>query len=246
MVKYFTTNGRVVSELLASYRNTFYAMLELINNSIQAKATKIEINIEKHEDDILSPVPFISISIKDNGDGVHIDDIGSKLFDIGTSEKKSGLGIGRFAAFQIGRTMKIETVGIKDGKKTKSSFTVNADKIKELSTNNCPVDIDTKDTAEDSYYNVYIEDLYSKEDIDENPKRKICKELLLENIYEQIFLQYSDTIINSKVQFIINGKEIFIEDFTVGEVEKSSFRFKTEEGENEVKLTVLHYKAKKT
>ena len=43
MTTYFTTNGRVISDLLASYSNTFLAFLELVNNSIQAKATRIDI-----------------------------------------------------------------------------------------------------------------------------------------------------------------------------------------------------------
>ena len=49
MIKHFTTNGRLVSDLLASYTNTFSALRELINNSIQAKASEIRINITPYD-----------------------------------------------------------------------------------------------------------------------------------------------------------------------------------------------------
>ena len=245
MTKYFTTNGRVVSEIFASYRNTFYALLELINNSIQARASKIEITLNAYDTSILSATPFMSISVKDNGIGVHSDDIEAKLLDIGTTEKDLGYGIGRFAAFQIGRLMHIETVGIKNGKKTKSRFTVNAEQLKKYTANTYPVDIETEETEENTYYQVDITGLYTKEDTEKTPKRKISKELLLENIYEQLFLQYTDSIINSKIQFIVNNKEICIQDFTIGKIDTTSFMFETKDSKNEISITALHYKAKK-
>ncbi|QHX42906.1 hypothetical protein GWP43_04945 [Treponema vincentii] len=129
MTTYFTTNGRVISDLLASYSNTFLAFLELVNNSIQAKATRIDITIDEYKLEEVSPIPTISITIVDNGEGVCFDDVEHKLFDIGTVSKATGKGIGRFAAFQIGKTVSIETVGEKNGKKTKTAFTLNSKTI---------------------------------------------------------------------------------------------------------------------
>ena len=44
--KRISTNSRVLHELLTKYKNTFYALSELVTNSIQAKATEIKINID--------------------------------------------------------------------------------------------------------------------------------------------------------------------------------------------------------
>ena len=55
MVKmHMNTNARIVSKVLTRNKNTFYALKELINNSIQANATSININLipsEKEESD---------------------------------------------------------------------------------------------------------------------------------------------------------------------------------------------------
>ena len=50
-----TTNARLVGDVLPSKRNTFYALKELINNSIRAKAKNIRIDFvpQGDEDDIL-------------------------------------------------------------------------------------------------------------------------------------------------------------------------------------------------
>ena len=43
MVKmHMKTNARIVSKVLTRNKNTFYALKELINNSIQANATSIK------------------------------------------------------------------------------------------------------------------------------------------------------------------------------------------------------------
>lgn len=46
MERIFTTNSRLVNELFANYISTFAALCELINNSIQAKAKNIWLNID--------------------------------------------------------------------------------------------------------------------------------------------------------------------------------------------------------
>ncbi|HSH67426.1 MAG TPA: hypothetical protein VLB84_16905 [Bacteroidia bacterium] len=48
----FSTNSRIIKDLLTQYRNTFYAFCELINNSIQAKANKIDIIIDYAKSDL--------------------------------------------------------------------------------------------------------------------------------------------------------------------------------------------------
>jgi nitrate reductase assembly molybdenum cofactor insertion protein NarJ len=47
--KTFKTNGRLLSQVFSSYSDTFDALCELINNSIQAKSTKIKIEVDIKE-----------------------------------------------------------------------------------------------------------------------------------------------------------------------------------------------------
>lgn len=44
--KKITTNSRVIKNLLTKYSDTFRAFKELINNSIQANSTQIEVLID--------------------------------------------------------------------------------------------------------------------------------------------------------------------------------------------------------
>ena len=115
--KKITTNTRVIKDLLTKYRDTFQAFRELINNSIQAEAKKIEINIEYiNQANVKSPIN--SIEIIDNGYGVPYNEFDNKILEIGTTVKQKGQGIGRFSSFQIGELMHIETVGFDKLKKT--------------------------------------------------------------------------------------------------------------------------------
>ena len=42
-IMHMSANARLIRKVLTKYRNTFYALKELINNSIIAKAKRIEI-----------------------------------------------------------------------------------------------------------------------------------------------------------------------------------------------------------
>src|SRR6185312_16706041 len=105
----FTTNSRVLKDLLTQYKNTFYAFCELINNSIQEDSKKIDIEIDYAKSE-LTKAPIKSITIKDNGNGVSLSEFDKKILEIGTDIKKGGEGVGRFAALQIGCSIEIETV----------------------------------------------------------------------------------------------------------------------------------------
>ncbi len=245
MINYLTTNGRLVSDLLASYPNTFCALRELINNSIQAKASRIEIQIQEYEKEEITPIPFISISIIDNGEGVHFDDIERKILDIATPDKVNGKGIGRFACFQLGQNILIETVGEKNHNKTKTSLRLNSREIEKCKINDYPIEIYSESTSEHTYYKVEITNLHSAEDIDKEPRKKICKELLLENIYRELFLFYSSYIIESKIRFEVNGKEICTNDFLVEDVDNKTFQYDRKGKISNVDLTFIHYAANK-
>jgi len=45
--KTFKTNGRLLSQVFSSYNDTFDALCELMNNSIQAKYTEIKVDLKE-------------------------------------------------------------------------------------------------------------------------------------------------------------------------------------------------------
>lgn len=83
----------------------YVAIFELVKNSVDAKAKKIDVIIKSDE-----------IIIKDDGKGMSLDDIENKWFFIGYSEKKESKevfagnkGIGRFSADNLARKLRIIT-----------------------------------------------------------------------------------------------------------------------------------------
>ena len=108
--KKFTTNSRLLSDLLTKYKNTFYAFCELITNSIQAKATEIKIEIDYPKKSSVSNSPIKIIKIIDNGHGVPLSEFENKILEVGTVSKTDGQGIGRFGALQIGCKVEIDTI----------------------------------------------------------------------------------------------------------------------------------------
>jgi hypothetical protein len=117
MKRKLTTNSRLVNELFANYISTFAAFCELLNNAIQAQAKNIRITIDYTGKREVHPLIIKKIQIEDDGFGVHMSEIFTKLLDIGTNNKEGGKGIGRFAAFQIGKNFTIDTVGYDEKQK---------------------------------------------------------------------------------------------------------------------------------
>lgn len=179
MERIFTTNSRLVNELFANYISTFAALCELINNSIQAKAKNIWLNIDYTPDNELSPLIIKQIVIKDDGQGVYINDLDKKILDIGTNNKEGGKGIGRFAAFQIGKSIEIETVGFSQDNNNYSRVIIPL-KFDSFgrNINVSDVKIETQEeilegSHHTTYYQVTIKDLYDIDVTDKEPKKKL-------------------------------------------------------------------------
>ena len=130
MVKmHMNTNARIVSKVLTRNKNTFYALKELINNSIQANATSININLipsEKEESD-WQYHKIERIQIIDNGQGVPYTKFPKSILEIATDNKPNGFGVGRFSGLQIGSNMRISTVGYEKSEKTLTRTNVEFD-----------------------------------------------------------------------------------------------------------------------
>jgi hypothetical protein len=210
-----------VHELFANYISTFTAFCELINNSLQAGAQNIWIDIDYTKDEEIHPLVIKKISIKDDGCGVHISEVSHKLLDIGTANKDGGKGIGRFAAFQLGRTVKIETIGYSTSEKSFSKVTIplRFDMFgKNL--NVTEVDLDTqedtlKGTNHETFYKVSISELYNSTVTDSEPKKKIIDKFLKTNIKDAIFERYPLKIFNKEITVFINNSKIDPSDFLV-------------------------------
>jgi len=100
--KQLSTNSRIIKDLLTKYRDTFAAFCELLNNSIQAKATRIELTID-YSNSAAAKAPFTRIELVDNGIGVNATDFEKKILEIGTDVKKDGQGVGRFGPCSWGK-----------------------------------------------------------------------------------------------------------------------------------------------
>lgn len=231
MKRKLTTNSRLVNELFASYISTFTAFCELVNNSIQAKAKNIWIEIDYTKDDEVHPLVIKSISIQDDGIGVYVSDLDSKLLDIGTANKEGGKGIGRFAAFQIGKKIEIETVGYSTSAKQFSmakiplSFESFGRNI-----NVSEVELQTEEKVLEgknhrTYYKVSIDGLYDSQVTDQEPKKKIIDKFLKDKFADAIFERYPLKIYNKEIAIHINGRKIEPSDYVVGKPYKKTSSF---------------------
>jgi len=236
MKRKFTTNSRLVNDIFANYFSTFVAFCELINNSLQAKAKNIKIDLVYTPSEELHPTIIKKIVIEDDGIGVHINDLDKKILDIGTTNKEGGKGIGRFAAFQIGKEVEIETVGYNIEQNTFSKVLIPLSYENFRKKNNVSeVDIDTQEELlkgkHSTFYRVSINSLYDSTVTKQEPKKKITDKFLSDKIKDAIFERYPLKIFNKEVFFQINGIKINPDDFIVGIPEKTIKKFTDKKGE---------------
>lgn len=248
----YSTNGRLVSDLFANYKTTFHALCELINNSIQARASKISLSITYETDGaVLTNTPIKHLCLWDNGIGVSEKDFKKKLMEIATDSKQGGRGIGRFAAFQLGARVKIETVAYDDKHKAfvKTVFETSKQELEKdnIQKTNVPVSHEVLKTSQDSYYQVEILEFYCQQLVRNDTKKKIHKKLLAESIEEAIFIQYPLEILNEKVAFTINGVALTINKFLIGKPDSSTFQYTDTSGtQHDVALTFIQYRSSQT
>ncbi|MFT3823685.1 MAG: ATP-binding protein [Chitinophagaceae bacterium] len=218
VTKKITTNTRVVKELLTKYTDTFIALKELINNSIQAAAKKINIEVV-YTENILCKSGIQEVIISDDGHGVAYSDFDKKILEIGTTAKKSGQGIGRFSSFQIGELMHIETVAYDESKKgySKTLFSIDTTDFRDaqFEQTEFKVDYEYLKKKVNPYYKVTIQNLYHN--IQNKPAKRnlISYNFLKENVNQSLFENYPFEIFNDKVRFSVNGVELRRDDFLI-------------------------------
>ncbi|MFV0170874.1 ATP-binding protein [Empedobacter falsenii] len=219
-----TTNTRVIKSHFTKYADTFKAFKELINNSIQAEAKNISIDI-KYNNSLTCKSGIEKITITDDGHGVAKSRFKDTILQIGTNVKEKGQGIGRFSSFQIGELMKIDTIAY-DEKETKFSrtlFGIDTTDLEDVALENVELKVDYEyfDKKQNPYYKVEIENLHHNLQTKPLKKNKITSNFLAKNIAESLFENYPFEIFNDKVNFIINGEKLNKEGFVN---EKPSFK----------------------
>lgn len=219
-----STHSRLLNDVLTHYKSTFVALKELITNSLQAKATKVEINLipSDCDKDSIYYHPINSIEVKDNGHGVPLSLFQKNIMEVATDNKDGGLGIGRFGALQIGKKMRIETIGFDQNKHkhTKVSVTIDSDSIKKKNLQDIDFSViftDDETVKKETYYDVFITDLYHNEQ--ESPKRnKLSPEFCtIKDFKQSIFESYPFYVFEGNVKFLINGSNLKKEEFCIGE-----------------------------
>ncbi|MCE7053041.1 ATP-binding protein [Algoriphagus sp. AGSA1] len=225
-----------MKEVIPNQITTFSAFTELINNSLQAKAKNIWIDLDYTKEEEVYPHFAKTISIKDDGIGVHSKELEFKTLDIATGNKKGGKGIGRFCAFQIGKRFLIETVGFDQVDKnfSFSRIPLSVDSITKFSRLG-EIEFDTHEEIlngdnHKTSYKVVIDDLYDREHSEKN--KRLTQQFLPSKLGEAIFERYPLHVFNSKVTFILNGKRLEKEDFIIGSPEKILKTYLNEKGES--------------
>lgn len=248
MEYHFIANGRLLSKLLAKYKNTFLAFCELINNSIQAKASKIKIYIIQNPSDKLTKTMVEEIKIWDSGVGVSKFEFKKKILEICTDVKPRGEGIGRFSAFQLGSCIEIETVAFdqKVNKYTKTVLPINIEVFESSELEEVKLYANHEELEGDykPYYQVTISKFYDEQITKKESSKRLHRNLLIENIEEALFTQYPLEILNDQISFYINDKKVDSSCYIIGEPEKNTREYIDLEGDRHtIELLFINFKS---
>ena len=181
--------------------NDYVAVFELVKNSFDAKATNISVYFDLSKQ---------SITIKDDGVGMSLDDIENRWLFIGFSEKRNNRndllsgnkGIGRFSCDRLGATLVLET--IRDG--IESSFSIDwnqFDDKQQEEIQNAEVTINTNKSNKPNGTTIIITDLRRRwgEKDAEKAKDQLLR-LLSPNIIDEkrqlsVFVENESGVVNS-------------------------------------------------
>lgn len=242
-------NPGLMTKVLTKHKNTFYALKELINNSLYAKAKRISIRLVPSACDPDSAMykPIEHIEVEDTGYGVPFSEFHESIMEIANNNKPEGKGVGRFAALQMGRKMTITTVGLEKATNkrmlTSVTFTVRDFEGKNISEKD--FEIQSEETTLPQGYKVVIEDLYDYDPV-ASIRNKLGKTFRdTEILKEKLFKSYLMQIFRGKVVFDINGDELNKEDFFVERPQKFFLKIKDGFGK-EHDLTLNFFSVKLT
>lgn len=211
-----STNPRLLKDVLTLYKSTFYALKELIDNSIQANAKRVDVKLipSSCPIDSVNYKSIESIEVYDCGDGVPFSMFENSIMQIATENKVEGQGVGRFGALQIGKEIRIETTAYdkEKGKYTRTAVTMTANNIlsaKDLQKVDFPIETEEIEEKCNHYYKVVISDLYHNSPDKIKKKNKLSEEFrTLESFKQALFETYPFDVFEGRVQFAVNGEEL--------------------------------------
>lgn len=233
MERSFSASTSLVRKIFTNYPNTFGAFCELINNSIQANAKNIWIDIDYVNEDTISPYIINRMVIKDDGNGVYQDDVNDKLLNIGTENKQGGKGVGRFAALQLGQKVTIESVGYSTENKEYSKILVPLRASDFKQSNIDTVKINTEESVlkkGPTYYCITIEDFYDSEWTKTHSHNRLSLKLLKQNIEESLFERYLLRIFKKEISIHVNGKKIDASDYLLNDPVRKEVKYTDKKG----------------
>lgn len=249
ITKKLTTNARILKDVLTHYPSTFNAFKELVNNSLQAHAKNIFIELQSSECDETSVLyhKIDSIKISDDGDGVPLSEFDETIMQIATEKKDGGMGVGRFGALQIGRVMTIDTRAYdeKERKFTETSITFDANNIKNVNLDEQEFDViaTISDNKLNKGYDVTISNLYSNDGNKCKKKNKLNEDFDLPNFKQLLFENYPYEIFEGEVAFFVNGERLKREDFFLDSPKLKVIDYTDVDG-NIIKVNFHFYKIK--
>lgn len=247
ITKKLTTNARILRDVLTHYSSTFNAFKELINNSLQAGAKQIVIDILPSEcdEDSIQYHRIEKIMISDDGCGVSLSDFDKAIMQIATDKKDGGRGVGRFGALQLGKVMTINTNAYDEQLKqfTSSSITFDADAIRNIDLENQEFDFIANISNErvQPGYSVVISNLYENEEGKCKTKNKLYDSFDIDTFKQLLFESYPFEIFENKVSFVINGNALRRDEFFLEEPRLKVEDYIDVEG-NEHKINLHFYK----
>ena len=220
MERCFSASTSLVRKIFTNYPNTFGAFCELINNSIQANAKNVWVEVDYVDDTTISPYIINRMKIKDDGCGVYQDDVNEKILNIGTENKIGGKGVGRFAALQLGQKVTIESIGYSKEKKEYSRILVplRATDFKKSNINTvkiCTEECTVKKGP--TFYCITIEDFYDSDWTKSHSHNRLSQKLLKQNIEESIFERYLLRIFKKEITIYVNGRKIETSDYLLND-----------------------------
>lgn len=227
-------NARLVTTVFTRHKNTFYALKELINNSITAEAKNINIQLlpSSVSRSSINYHPIDSIIISDDGHGVPFSEFEKDILEIGTNNS-GGNGVGRFSALQIGKKMHISTVAIdpKDNKRyrTEVDFCENDFQDSNLHEKDIPV-IKTESTDPIGYC-VTISNLYHNDAKNKKLNRKLGEYFKdADSLAHSLFEHYPMYIFKKSVIFSINDHTYQLDEFLNGKAHNKIVTYQDKQG----------------
>lgn len=145
-----------------TYKDVYQPFVELVSNSYDADASKVDIRISLPSDNLDERV----ITIEDDGHGMDSEDLKNRFFNISVSQqppvspkgrkRKGNKGIGRLSGFKLGKNLRYTI--IKSNQEHK--FVLSYEKIKQLRfIDDVNIVIDSKETAKKSGVTIVITEI---------------------------------------------------------------------------------------